>query len=81
MHHPRLAVAGGFSPNQFKEVRLPTLAELDAAVPDNPVFVMVGGSPGPCPAARPLARIAAHRWKHVRNLVRRLSSMRGMPGS
>jgi predicted amidohydrolase YtcJ len=35
---------GGFSPNQFKEVRLPTLAELDAAVPDNPVYISVGFS-------------------------------------
>src|SRR5215831_5619468 len=33
---------GGFSPNQFAEVRLPTLAELDAAVPDHPVYVSVG---------------------------------------
>jgi predicted amidohydrolase YtcJ len=37
-----ITTIGGFTPNQFKEVRLPTLAELDAAVPDNPVFVMVG---------------------------------------
>jgi predicted amidohydrolase YtcJ len=33
---------GGFSPNQFAEVRLPTLAELDAAVPDHPVYISVG---------------------------------------
>ena len=33
-----ITTIGGFSPNQFKEVRLPTLAELDAAVPDNPVL-------------------------------------------
>lgn len=33
---------GGFTPNQFKETRLPTLAELDAAVPRNPVFIQVG---------------------------------------
>jgi hypothetical protein len=37
-----ITTIGGFSPNQFREVRLPTLTELDAAVPDNPVFVMVG---------------------------------------
>jgi len=37
-----ITTIGGFSPNQFKEVRLPTLAELDAAVPDQPVFMMVG---------------------------------------
>jgi len=35
---------GGFSPNQFAEVRLPTLAELDAAVPDHPVYISVGFS-------------------------------------
>ena len=37
-----ITTIGGFSPNQFKEVRLPTLAELDAAVPDNPVYISVG---------------------------------------
>jgi predicted amidohydrolase YtcJ len=37
-----ITTIGGFSPNQFKEVRLPTLAELDAAVPHQPVFMMVG---------------------------------------
>ena len=37
-----ITTIGGFSPNQFKEVRLPTLAELDAAVPDHPVFIQVG---------------------------------------
>jgi hypothetical protein len=37
-----ITTIGGFSPNQFKEVRLPTLAELDAAVPHQPVFIMVG---------------------------------------
>ncbi|KAK3384920.1 hypothetical protein B0H63DRAFT_367983, partial [Podospora didyma] len=30
---------GGFSPNQFSELRFPTLAELDAAAPDHPVFI------------------------------------------
>src|ERR1700722_15693581 len=37
-----ITTIGGFSPNQFKEVRLPTLAELDAATPHQPVFMMVG---------------------------------------
>jgi predicted amidohydrolase YtcJ len=37
-----ITTIGGFSPNQFKEVRLPTLAELDAAVPHNPVYISVG---------------------------------------
>ena len=37
-----ITTIGGFSPNQFKEVRLPTLAELDAAVPNHPVFILVG---------------------------------------
>ena len=37
-----ITTIGGFSPNQFKEVRLPTLAELDAAVPGHPVYVSVG---------------------------------------
>ena len=37
-----ITTLGGFTPNQFKEVRLPTLAELDAAVPDHPVYLSVG---------------------------------------
>ena len=35
---------GGFHPNQFEEARLPTLAELDEALPDHPAFVSVGFS-------------------------------------
>jgi predicted amidohydrolase YtcJ len=35
---------GGFTPIQFKERRLPTLAELNAAVPDHPVYMQVGYS-------------------------------------
>ncbi|KAI0438193.1 amidohydrolase family-domain-containing protein [Xylaria telfairii] len=34
-----ITTIGGFHPNQFSERRLPTLDELDQAVPDNPVFV------------------------------------------
>jgi hypothetical protein len=37
-----ITTIGGFSPNQFKEVRLPTLAELDKAVPHHPVYIQVG---------------------------------------
>jgi predicted amidohydrolase YtcJ len=37
-----ITTIGGFSPNQFAEVRLPTLAELDAAVPHHPVYISVG---------------------------------------
>ncbi|MGI5254849.1 amidohydrolase [Actinacidiphila glaucinigra] len=33
-------VVGGFSKYQFREQRLPTLAEINAAVPDVPVFVL-----------------------------------------
>jgi predicted amidohydrolase YtcJ len=33
-------VIGGWSPYQFKEQRLPTIAELNAAAPDTPVFVL-----------------------------------------
>jgi len=33
-------VVGGWSPYQFKEKRLPTSAELTAAAPDTPVFVL-----------------------------------------
>ncbi|KAI3333149.1 amidohydrolase family-domain-containing protein [Ustulina deusta] len=34
-----ITTIGGFHPNQFGERRLPTLDELDQAVPDNPIFV------------------------------------------
>lgn len=33
-------VIGGWSPYQFKERRMPTVAELNAAAPDTPVFVL-----------------------------------------
>jgi predicted amidohydrolase YtcJ len=39
-----LAAIGGFTPNQFAERRLPTRAELDAAVPTHPVYMQVGYS-------------------------------------
>jgi predicted amidohydrolase YtcJ len=35
---------GGFHPNQFTERRLPTLAELDAALPRHPAYLSVGFS-------------------------------------
>jgi predicted amidohydrolase YtcJ len=37
-----ITTIGGFNPNQFAELRLPTLAELDAAVPDRGVYLHVG---------------------------------------
>ena len=37
-----ITTIGGFSTNQFKEGRLPTLAELDAAVPHHPVYLSAG---------------------------------------
>ncbi|KAK3358703.1 amidohydrolase family-domain-containing protein [Lasiosphaeria hispida] len=37
-----ITTIGGFGPNQFSERRLPTLAELDAAAPDHPVFLSTG---------------------------------------
>jgi predicted amidohydrolase YtcJ len=38
-----ITAMGGWSTNYFAERRLPTLAELDEAVPDRPVFVYQGG--------------------------------------
>ena len=38
-----LTAMGGWTPNQWAERRLPTLTELDAAVPDRPVFIFQGG--------------------------------------
>ncbi|MBO0869652.1 MAG: amidohydrolase family protein [Micromonosporaceae bacterium] len=37
-----ITTIGGFTPNQFTEVRLPTLAELDAVAPHHPVYISVG---------------------------------------
>ncbi len=34
-----ITTIGGFHPNHFAELRLPTRAELDAAVPNNPVYI------------------------------------------
>jgi len=39
-----IAAIGGFTPNQFAERRMPTRAELSAAVPDNPVYMQIGYS-------------------------------------
>jgi predicted amidohydrolase YtcJ len=35
-----IRVVGGFTRHQFKERRLPTLAEINAVAPDTPVFIM-----------------------------------------
>jgi len=35
-----IKVVGGWSEQQFEEKRLPTLAEINAAVPDKPVFIL-----------------------------------------
>jgi predicted amidohydrolase YtcJ len=37
-----ITTIGGFHVNHFAELRLPTLAELDAAVPSNPAFILQG---------------------------------------
>lgn len=37
-----ITTIGGFHPNQFKERRLPTLSELDEALPRHPVFISYG---------------------------------------
>jgi predicted amidohydrolase YtcJ len=39
-----ITTIGGFHFNQFAEVRLPRLAELDEAVPDHPAYISVGFS-------------------------------------
>ncbi|KAK0349027.1 hypothetical protein LTR94_034825, partial [Friedmanniomyces endolithicus] len=33
-------VVGGFTEHQFAEKRLPTIAEINAAAPDTPVFIL-----------------------------------------
>jgi predicted amidohydrolase YtcJ len=37
-----ITAVGGWAPNQFAERRLPTLAELDAAAPNHPVYLQTG---------------------------------------
>jgi predicted amidohydrolase YtcJ len=37
-----ITTIGGFHFNQFKEVRLPTLAELDKALPHHPAYISIG---------------------------------------
>jgi hypothetical protein len=37
-----ITTIGGFHPNQFTQRRLPTLAELDAALPHHPAYISVG---------------------------------------
>ncbi|KAI4862446.1 hypothetical protein F4820DRAFT_430435 [Hypoxylon rubiginosum] len=37
-----ITTIGGFHPNQFQETRLPTLKEMDDAVPSHPVFISYG---------------------------------------
>ena len=39
-----ITAMGGWRTNMFAEHRLPTLAELDDAVPDRPVFLLMTGS-------------------------------------
>jgi len=39
-------VLGGWSPYQFRERRMPTVAELNAAAPDTPVYVVFAYSEG-----------------------------------
>jgi predicted amidohydrolase YtcJ len=39
-----ITTIGGFHSNHFAELRLPTLAELDAAVPNNPAYLHIGFS-------------------------------------
>jgi hypothetical protein len=37
-----MTAVGGWAPNQFVERRLPTMAELDAAAPNHPVYLQTG---------------------------------------
>ena len=37
-----ITTIGGFHPNHFEQTRLPTLAELDEALPEHPAFISVG---------------------------------------
>ncbi|HYQ67562.1 amidohydrolase [Actinophytocola sp.] len=43
-HGKFVTTIGGFHFNQFSEVRLPTLAELDKALPNHPAYISIGFS-------------------------------------
>ena len=74
-----ITAMGGWHPNMFAERRLPTLAELDAAVPDRPVFLYQGQRPGgdeqPGQGVLRVGHRAARRARHRRR--RRLDRDRG----
>jgi len=55
-----ITTIGGFNPSHFAENRLPTLRELDAAVPDRPVYVQVGFA-GPSTTNTAARRISGAR--------------------
>ena len=51
---------GGWHPNQWAEHRLPTLEELDDAVPDRPVFIFQTFT-GPCGDEQPRQGVLRER--------------------
>ncbi|KAK4456333.1 hypothetical protein QBC42DRAFT_324825 [Cladorrhinum samala] len=59
-----ITTVGGFSPNQFSEQRLPTLAELDAAAPDHPVFISTGFAGPAATNSKGRAVLGALSWEH-----------------
>ena len=66
-----ITAMGAGTPRMFAELRLPTLAELDAAVPDRPVFLYQGGGG---PGAHQHARQAVLRERDRRRSPARASS-------
>jgi predicted amidohydrolase YtcJ len=55
-----ITAMGGWVPGQFKENRMPTLAELDQAAPDNPVLVYTGFTGPAAVNSKGKAVMAAH---------------------
>jgi predicted amidohydrolase YtcJ len=55
-----ITAMGGWVPGQFTEKRMPTLAELDQAAPNNPVLVYTGFTGPAAVNARGRAYLAAH---------------------
>jgi hypothetical protein len=76
VHH----TIGGFNPVQFAEKRLPTLAELDAIAPANPVYLQVSFT-GPATTTRPADRSSRAAASPSRATARSRPTARPSPRS
>lgn len=59
-----ITTIGGFSPNQFSELRLPTLSELDVAAPNHPVFISTSFAGPATTNSKGRAILTALSWEY-----------------